>query len=349
KGDGEQRSSTCQIPRRYLQSNIGLLRLRLTFSFAFDFGVFLQTRNRRFKSKVATTIPARVTIITTTGSDNLLRLRPLRLLCHEEAVQVLKVAGLEEGSDGRADDAGAPNVKIIQSQVTTQSMTSVQRMLPPPPRPHCAFGSSCTSCLEGQQKGPDLCSWCKNMSFDALYRLAETQPDTRQLKRVIDAYMHQLERDNYERMARGWTYLCACKDPLYRFQPWRREFNPMDNRLCGTVRHRGQLCARCYEKAQEQGCAWLADFEGDRLGFPCVFEDPRLRRPTDVNWRVGPLDAGGNPDPCWEKDARRHGRCERATRRHQLCQKCYDRICEIRGFGRYFDTEWGVLREGYRR
>ncbi|KAH9874907.1 hypothetical protein J1614_004395 [Plenodomus biglobosus] len=272
-----------------------------------------------------------------------------RWLGHEEAAQILKVAGLEEGSDGTGDDARAYNVNTIERQDITQSTTSVQSMLAPPPRPHCAFGSSCTSCQGGQEKGPDLCSWCKNMSFDALYHLAETRPDSRHLKRTIDAYMHQLERDNYERIAKGWSYLCACKDPRYRFQPWRRDFNPMDHRLCGTVRHRGQLCTRCYQKAQEQHCAWLADFEGDRLGFPCVFEDPRMRRPTDVNWRVGPLDAGGNPDPNWEKDPRKHGRCDRATRQQQLCQKCYDRICEIRGFGRYFDTEWGVLREGYRR
>jgi hypothetical protein len=220
-------------------------------------------------------------------------------------------------------------------------------MLAPPPRPHCAFDTACGSRREGQEQGPDICSWCKNMSFDVLYKQAETRPDTRWLKQLIDAYMHQLERDSSERIRRGWSYLCACKDPEYRIQAWRRDFNPKDSRLCGTVRHRGQLCARCYQKAQETGCSWLVEFDGDRLGFPCVFENPRLRRPVDANWRIGPVDERGQADPSWEKDPRKHGRCVRARFRNQLCQKCFNRMCEIRGFGRYFDTEWGILRRGY--
>lgn len=220
-------------------------------------------------------------------------------------------------------------------------------MLAPPPRPHCAFGDACDSCPEGQERGPNICTWCKNMSFDALYQQAGTQPDGRLLRRLINGYMHQLERENEERINRGWSYLCACKDPEYRFHPWRQSFNPRDARLCGTVRHRGQLCTRCYSKAQEQGCSWLSEFHGDRLGFPCVFEDLQLRRPVDMNWRVGPLDAQGQPDPNWETDSRRHGRCERARHKNQLCQKCFNRMCEIKGFGRYFDNEWGILRESY--
>lgn len=215
-----------------------------------------------------------------------------------------------------------------------------------PPRPHCAFGSACGSHAEGKEAGPDMCSWCKNMSFDALYAQAETHPDTRRIKRLIDAYMHQLERDSSERIQRGWLFLCACKDPKYRFEPWRRQFNPDDPRPCGTVHHRGQLCTRCYRKAKDHGCSWLSEFDGDRLGFPCVFEDPRLRRPVDANWRFGPLDERGRPDPSWEKDPREHGRCGRSRFKNQLCQKCFNRMCEIRGFGRYFDTDWGVLRGG---
>jgi hypothetical protein len=220
-------------------------------------------------------------------------------------------------------------------------------MLAPPPRPHCAFGYACDSHPNGQNRGADVCSWCKNMSFDALYKQAETQLDTRWLKRLIDTYVHQLERDSAERIRKGWSSLCVCKDPDYRFQTWRRDFNPKDSRLCGTVRHRGQLCARCYTKAQEQNCSWLAEFDGDRLGFPCAFEDPRLRRPVDSNWKIGPVDELGQRDTSWEKDSRRDGRCERARFKNQLCQKCFNRMCEMRGFGRYFDTEWGILRGGY--
>jgi hypothetical protein len=220
-------------------------------------------------------------------------------------------------------------------------------MLPPPPRPHCAFGTACSSHLDGQEKGSHICSWCKNLSFEKLYQQAEAQPDTQVLRHLIDNYMHQLEQDNAERMTKGWSHLCACKDPEYRSQSWRRDFSPQDPRTCGNVRHRGQLCTRCFTKAQEQRCAWLVEFDGDRLNFPCVFEDPRLRRPTDANWKLGPVDVRGAPDPNWEKDPRRHARCGRARQKNQLCQLCFNRICEIRGFGRYFDTEWGTLHGVY--
>lgn len=222
-------------------------------------------------------------------------------------------------------------------------------MLEPPPRPHCAFGTACNAVEGGQEIGPDICSWCKNLSFDTLYHQAEDHPDKRTLTRLIDAYMHQLQRDLEERICRGWSHLCACKDPQFRQECWRRDFNPDDFRACGTVRYRGQLCARCYSKAQEQGCSWLADCDGDRLEFPCIFDDRRLRRPVDVNWRRGPVDAKGQTDPNWEKDARRHGRCGRTRKKNQLCQKCYNRLCELKGFGRYFDTEWGTLRRGLGR
>ncbi|KAF2029085.1 hypothetical protein EK21DRAFT_68515 [Setomelanomma holmii] len=221
-------------------------------------------------------------------------------------------------------------------------------MLAPPPRPHCAFGVACESQPEGQEKGPSICSWCKNMSFDALYKQADNHPDGRNLRRLVDGYIHQLERDSEERIAKGWSYLCACKDPEYAYQGWRRDFNPRDSRTCGTVWHRGQLCARCFLKARQQGCEWLNDCDGDRLDFPCVFEDPHLRRATDINWKMGPVDERGWPDPEWEKDPRRHGKCERARSRNQICQKCFNRMCEIRGFGKYFDTEWGTLHEAYR-
>lgn len=237
------------------------------------------------------------------------------------------------------------------SQVGVNShcmLTGPWTMLPPPPRPHCAFGISCESRPGGQEKGSSICNWCKNMSLTALYRKADAHPDGRSLRRLIDTYVHELERNCEERISKGWSHSCACKDPQYSYYSWRQNFNPQDSRVCGTVRHRGQLCARCFTKAREQYCQWLSDWDGDRIGFPCVFEDPRLRRPTDTNWKRGPVDEYGRPDSNWEKDIRRHGRCQRARKRYQLCQRCFNRICEMRGFGRYFDTEWGTLRECYR-
>lgn len=83
----------------------------------------------------------------------------------------------------------------------------------PPPKPHCAFGTACNAFEEGQEKGLSICTWCKNMSFDALYERAELFSDKRRLKRLIDSYMRELEQENDERISKGWNSLCACKDP----------------------------------------------------------------------------------------------------------------------------------------
>ncbi|CAO2651343.1 Nn.00g096400.m01.CDS01 [Neocucurbitaria sp. VM-36] len=216
-------------------------------------------------------------------------------------------------------------------------------MQPPANPQHCAFGTACASSSSGQEIGKDICSWCKNLSFDALEAKAETQPDAIHLKDLIKDYKLQLIREKDQRIEKNWLFLCASKDPKYRSDEWRRNFDPQDSTGCSPVRHRGQLCPRCYINACEQGCGWLADFDGDRLGFPCVFEDQRLRRPVDMNWRVGPVDAQGRPNPYWEK---KHGECQRVGHRNKLCHRCYTRMCEIRGFGRYFDVDEGILQPG---
>lgn len=220
-------------------------------------------------------------------------------------------------------------------------------MLPPPSRSYCAFGNSCASCPEGLPIGPDICPWCKNLSFDALYRQAEAQPNTCRLYHLIDDYKDQLDRESLERANKGWAPLCASKDPDYRDKLWRSDFNPEDPRICGPVAHRGQLCARCYDKAQKQGCAWLSRFDGDTFGFPCVFEDIKLMTDRDLIWRKGPINSDGRYDSSWEKDPQRHGRCKRARYKNTLCEKCFTRMNELRGFGRFFDADEGTLRRDY--
>jgi hypothetical protein len=216
-----------------------------------------------------------------------------------------------------------------------------------PPRPHCAFGEACPSHPEGKEPGPDMCGWCKNMSFDDLYRLADSLPDYRNLRRVIDAYYERLERDCNERIAKSWLYPCACKDTKFSFSSWRRTFDPRSSRACGTVPTRGQLCARCLAKAQEQRCRWITKTH-EGTDFPCIFEDPRMRRPHDINWRRGPVDEKGRHYLDWEKDERRHVSCARSDLRYQLCQRCFNRMNEIKRFGRYFHENWGTLHEQYR-
>ncbi|PZD39605.1 hypothetical protein A1F97_05750 [Pyrenophora tritici-repentis] len=73
-------------------------------------------------------------------------------------------------------------------------------MLAPPPKPHCAFGPACDSRPEGQEHGPEICSWCRNLSIDALFKQADKLSDNRSLKRLIHEYMRQLEREHTERV-----------------------------------------------------------------------------------------------------------------------------------------------------
>jgi hypothetical protein len=240
----------------------------------------------------------------------------------------------------RPVQAGSSDIVLIAA--------SDQTMMPPPPQPHCAFGSTCASRPDGQQSGPSICTYCANLSFPALYAQASTHTSAaHSLKRLVDAYLQQLERDRTERATKRWSHLCATKDPFHAFAPWRRAFDPRSPRVCTTVPHPHQLCPRCYDAARTQRCPWLAEWDGNRLGFPCVWEDARLRRDVDVNWKRGPVDAAGRVDPNWEKDFRRDGMCGRAEKRNQVCQRCFERMCEVRGFGRFFCEEWGVLRAGY--
>ncbi|KAH7398638.1 hypothetical protein DE146DRAFT_497512 [Phaeosphaeria sp. MPI-PUGE-AT-0046c] len=234
------------------------------------------------------------------------------------------------------------------SNQDTMMTEQITMQAPPSSRLVCAFGKACSSRKGGKEQGPDLCSWCKNMSLFELYRLADGlgREDHEAVRKLVDAYKKHLEDDLLERLRhKGWLMPCAIKDPYVRHMQWRDSFNPQDDKPCNNVVHRGQLCQRCYTKAREQECTWLkVEFDGDRYGFPCVFEDPRMHRPKDYFWRRGPGE-----DPDWEKDSRRgHAPCGRCEQRYKLCQNCYARINEMRGFGKFFDETHGILRMRYR-
>ena len=135
-------------------------------------------------------------------------------------------------------------------------------MLAPPPKPHCAFGTACGSRPGGQDQGPDICSWCKNMSFDALYKQAEAHSNTRLLKHLIDMYMHQLERDSSERIRKGWACLCACKDPEYRFSAIPR--TPASAVLCAIVASYARDATAKHKSRSPRG---LSNSTATDLGF----------------------------------------------------------------------------------
>ncbi|KAF1916696.1 hypothetical protein BDU57DRAFT_241090 [Ampelomyces quisqualis] len=216
-------------------------------------------------------------------------------------------------------------------------------MPPPPPPNYCAFGSECSSRDGGQEEGPHICSRCKNLSRHELDRKAiNTTYDSAHLRLLVEEHFKQLKKEYDERVKRGWGFSCICTDPDYKNVPWRRHFDPEDSSPCGTVRNRGQLCKRCYTKAREQQCSFLIDFDGDREGFPCVWEDPRYNRPQDENWKRG------LSDPNWQKDPRKHPNCVRPNRSNQLCRRCYSRMVEISGFGVYFCENSSTLHERWR-
>jgi uncharacterized protein YPO0396 len=105
---------------------------------------------------------------------------------------------------------------------------------------------------------------------------------------------------------------------------------------------RGQLCKRCFEKAKEQSCEWLDQFDGDRFGFRCVILNERMDTPRNVWKRVMIPGRGGEKDTTWEKDPRVHKyTCQRATYRYQLCVPCYDRVSvHDKTLTKYFDDDW---------
>jgi hypothetical protein len=233
--------------------------------------------------------------------------------------------------------------------VSSDLVSTPPLMLPPPPRQYCAFGSSCSSPDGGREKGREICSRCKNMSYDDLHGQAtNTVNDRHHLERLVEEYFLQLKKECDERIAKNWGFPCACKDPDYKQVYWRRHFDPEDWGPCGSVPNRGQLCKRCYTKAREQQCSFLIDFDGDRQGFPCIWEDPRFDRAQDRNWKQGPLDREGKQDPNWEKDPRKHPNCLRPLRSNRVCQRCYNRMCEIRRFDKYFERNSGTLHEVWR-
>ncbi|PZD28670.1 hypothetical protein A1F96_05731 [Pyrenophora tritici-repentis] len=86
-------------------------------------------------------------------------------------------------------------------------------MLAPPPKPHCAFGPACDSRPEGQEHGPEICSWCRNLSIDALFKQADKLSDNRSLKRLIHEYMRQLEREHTERVRKVLSQLATIALP----------------------------------------------------------------------------------------------------------------------------------------
>lgn len=182
------------------------------------------------------------------------------------------------------------------------------------------------------------------MSFPALDSKAETLRNPLLLTDAIKAYKKELIQNNKERIEKQWSKLCACKDPKYRNQDWRRDFNPNDERPCRLVEHRGQLCTRCYRKACDQDCPWLKAIDDDRTEYPCIWQDPDFERGVNEYWRQGPIEKGLTNE-YWKPDPTRAGEvpCTTVNRRKHLCPGCFNRMNVIQKFGKFFDNDTGVL------
>jgi hypothetical protein len=235
---------------------------------------------------------------------------------------------------------------------STSTMSNSTDMGPPPPPLSCAFGTACTLRPGGQEKGRDICSWCKNFSFSVLKQRANLHPEKPTLLNLIADYQKQITEFESERKRNHWNHhLCACRDPNYSKLSWRRKFHPGDSQPCSYVYHRGQLCGRCFTKAKEQGCSWLEEFTDDRYDFPCVFEDRQLMNKCHQPWRKGrSVGSSGKPDVDWEydRDNRYHEPHERLKKRYHLCVPCFTRMNELAGFRNYFDVDHGELRQRFR-
>ncbi|KAJ4369243.1 hypothetical protein N0V83_006328 [Neocucurbitaria cava] len=216
----------------------------------------------------------------------------------------------------------------------------------PPMSPQlCAFGRACGSRAQGREEGPSLCVWCKNMSFPVLDAKAETLRNPPLLRGAIEAYEKELKQSAKERTEKKWMKLCACKDPKYRNEDWRRYFNPNDERPCSSVEHRGQLCTRCYRKARDQSFPWLKGIDGDRIEYPCIWQDPDFKGGVNEYWRQGPIEKGLT-NVYWKPDPTRVGEvpCTTVNRRKHLCSGCFNRMNVIKNFGKFFDNDSGVLQ-----
>lgn len=218
-------------------------------------------------------------------------------------------------------------------------------MQAPPLPQRCVFGPACHSRQGGKAQGPNICDYCKNLNIYDLYEFADHAPDYTAVRNIVDKYKNDLASHFQQCLRKGWLLPCATKDLSLKHLEWRKSFNPDDDAPCKQVVHRGQLCQRCFTKAREQQCQWLTtDFDGDLHQFPCAFEDRRLHRPKDYEWRKGPGE-----DKDWEKNPNRHSQCGRREQRFKLCQPCFNRMNEMRGFSKYFDSMSGVLADRYRR
>lgn len=213
-----------------------------------------------------------------------------------------------------------------------------------PPSTSCAFGPHCPSPTL-YEKGRELCSWCKNLSFHRLYQLAASQPDKRFLNAAINNYMQELIADKeYYKSMNLDLVPCASKDPTFFNADWRSRFDPEDDSACTPVRksqHEGRLCKRCYGKARIQGEPWLEELYGMTFGFPCVWDDEYLiwSGANNVNdeWKTA------SEDPYWKPSHR----CWRLRHMNQLCQLCFNRTYDGIDFKYYFEPVNGFLRQPY--
>ncbi|KAF2256781.1 hypothetical protein BU26DRAFT_29149 [Trematosphaeria pertusa] len=210
----------------------------------------------------------------------------------------------------------------------------------------CAFGSECDSKPGGQPEGPEICGWCKNLSPFVLSSKVAKYPKTSTLVGLVDAYKRELEQE-YRRHIQERTGLfpCVTKDIGY-LRPAAedpRDFNPQSYGPCGLVLHRGSLCQRCIQRAVQIPYPRRNElFDGDMLGFPCVFRDMRYTSdnpPITPGWQFLKEKDGTPVDDWFPK-----GSCKRAGRKGRLCSNCYGRLCERSRFGQYFNKETGDLR-----
>ncbi|KAF2708505.1 hypothetical protein K504DRAFT_435059 [Pleomassaria siparia CBS 279.74] len=228
----------------------------------------------------------------------------------------------------------------------------------------CAFGRRCFSRKPGEvffakeeDANAGICQDCQNRSTVDLRNRAEYMSSG--VRKLVHDHTLKLmesalsdERKDWPQST--WIYtkpVCAMRHPNYQGESWRCDFVPrLGRRPCEPTAEHDVLCSRCARELRRQveedptflNNPKLENVAGSfenfrRLGFPCLFVDPRYNGKEGIRWREWVDPATGKKDKLEWMDP--ETRCRRTKRKDSLCDKCYARCKDHRRYREVFKGE----------